>query len=75
MSIRGVGDRWLADERIDGVAFGHHARVSVASGQRAGAYGTVRLLLALSPEPTYLVELDDQAGDLRARQSTLHALA
>jgi hypothetical protein len=72
--VRGVGDRWLADERVDGVRFAHHARVVVAEGARAGARGSVRLLLAVSPEPLYLVELD-AGGDLRVRQSRLRALA
>ena len=58
MTTRGLGDRWLAGETIEGVAFGHHARVQVVEGTRAGARGIVLLLMAVEPEPRYLVQLE-----------------
>ena len=72
MSIRGVGDRWLAGEAIDGVKFGHNDDVEVVAGSRAGARGRIVLLIGLQPEPEYLVKLG--AGrDVRVRQSALGA--
>lgn len=73
MSRRGLGDRWLAGESVDGVGFAQHARVSLVAGPRLGARGTVLLLLAVDPEPVYLIGLDS-GGDVRARQSALRAL-
>jgi hypothetical protein len=73
VTLRGLGDRWLAGEAVDGIAFLQHARVSIAAGPRLGAHGTVALLLDVTPEPTYLVRLDSGA-DIRARQSSLRAL-
>jgi hypothetical protein len=69
----GLGDRWLAGERLEGVAFGVHDRVTVTEGVRAGSAGGILLLLAVAPEPVYLVALDAGAGDVRVRQSALRA--
>jgi hypothetical protein len=74
VSLRGLGDRWLAGDAVDGVAFLQHARVSVIAGARLGAHGTVMLLLDLEPEPVYLVALDS-GSDVKVRQSSLRALA
>ena len=68
---RGAGDRWLAGERPAGVEFGRHDVVELTAGRYAGARGSVELLLALAPEPRYLVALADGRGDVRARQSEL----
>jgi len=69
---RGAGDRWLAGEQVDGVAFAHHARVLIARGTDAGRAGHVALLLALRPQPRYLVALDG-GGDVRVGQDDLEA--
>ena len=71
MSIRGLGDRWLAGEPVDGVAFEQHAPVDIIAGPLAGATGTVALLLGISADPSYLITLADGAGDARVRQSAL----
>jgi len=71
MTGPGLGDRWLAGERIDGVAFAHNEAVEVVTGRLTGQLGTVVLLMAVSPEPLYLVATD--AGDARVRQSELRA--
>lgn len=71
MSLRGIGDRWLAGERIEGVLFGRGDTVSIAGGERAGERGTIVLLLDLAPEPLYLVELAAGRRDLKVRQSAL----
>ena len=72
MAGRGAGDRWLAGERLPGVAFAFKDRVEVAAGSSAGLRGRILLLVALAPEPSYLVQLD--AGrEARLRQSALAA--
>lgn len=73
MTTPGLGDRWLRGEAIPGVAFAQHAPIVVATGSRAGQQGRVVLLLAVSPEPLYLVALPDDAIELRIRQSALRA--
>lgn len=67
----GIGDRWLRGEAVPGVAFALHDRVAIAGGSRDGQVGTVALLLAVAPHPLYLVTLDDGAGELKVRQSSL----
>ena len=58
MSARGLGDRWLAGDPIEGVAFGpgDPVRLRVAPTR---APGHVRLLMRGPPDPRYLVELGD----------------
>jgi hypothetical protein len=68
--MRGIGDRWLAGESVEGVAFIQHERVVITSGGRAGDEGTVALLVSVAPEPTFLVALG-AGGDVRVRQSEL----
>ena len=67
----GIGDRWLRGEALPGVAFALHDRVAIAGGSRDGAHLAVALLLAVAPHPLYLVTLDDDAGELKVRQSSL----
>lgn len=69
MSVRGAGDRWLAGELPPGVVFRLHDRVEITDGRFAGRAGTVALLIAVSPEPSYLVS--SGAADVRVRQSAL----
>jgi hypothetical protein len=71
MTTPGIGDRWLHGERLPDVAFALHDRVVIVGGSRDGQFGTVALLLAVTPHPLYLVTLDD--GDLKVRQSSLRA--
>lgn len=71
-ALRGVGDRWLAGEAIDGVRHGPGARVAFAAGPRAGERATVELLVVVAPEPAYQVRTADGAV-VRVRQSSLRA--
>lgn len=73
MRERGAGDRWLAGELVDGVAFAHLAPVVIVRGDRAGRRGRVALLLATRPEPRYLVALDGGAEDVRVAQGDIEA--
>ena len=71
MTGSGLGDRWLAGERIAGVTFALNDAVEVVAGRLTGQGGTVVLLMAVTPEPVYLVATS--AGDARVRQSELRA--
>ena len=57
MTLRGIGDRWLAGEQIEGVSFHRHDAVEVAAGKHAGKTGRIELLMDVEPEARYLVEL------------------
>lgn len=71
----GLGDRWMAGERLPGVTYAQHDRVVLTVGPQAGTRGTVLLLLAVAPEPAYLVTLDGGAGEVRVRQDALRPTA
>ena len=71
LEIRGVGDRWLDGEKIDGVEFPLHARVMITLGRHAGKIGTVAFLMNLDADPLYLVELAAGTGDVRVRGAGL----
>lgn len=75
MTHRGLGDRWLAGGRIEGVAFAQHERVEVVSGRFLGHRGRILLLVGLDPEPGYLVQLDGGVGDAKVRQGALRRTA
>lgn len=72
---RGAGDRWLAGEPVEGVRFGHHAAVEIAGGRHDGARGRIELLMAIAPEPRFLVALADGSGTVKVRQSSLRPIA
>jgi hypothetical protein len=55
------------------VSFAHHDAVEITAGQFAGARGIIALLVALTPDPVYLVGLG-ALGDVRVRQSSLRAV-
>ena len=71
MSLRGIGDRWLGGDSVPGVTFGHNDTVEITTGEHAGASGVILLLMAMRPEPKYLVQLRDGGGDVRVLQSAL----
>lgn len=68
---RGVGDRWIGGERIEGIAFALHDVVDIVAGEHAGRRGAIVLLTRLRPEPVYLVRLDADGGGARVPQSAL----
>jgi len=73
MERRGLGDRWLAGERVPGVGFAHHETVRITAGRFLGEVGTIALLIDVGPDPEYLVTL--VGGDVRVRQSALSPTA
>ena len=70
-NIRGMGDRWLSGEAIEGVEFGLHTRVRILAGRHAGKTGSVAFLMNLDTDPLYLVDLGAGTGDVRMRGSGL----
>jgi len=60
----------MAGEAVPGVAFGMRQRVEVVDGARAGARGVVLLLVDVTAEPVYLVDLETGAV-VRLPQSML----
>ena len=73
MEIRGLGDRWLAGEAVEGVLFARNDSVSVVEGPYTGERGFIVLLTGFRPQPTFLVELASGRGRVRLRQSELQA--
>jgi hypothetical protein len=71
MSVRGIGDRWLAGEAIDGVAFQRHDPVGIVGGRHEGQTGRIELLMNVEPEARYLVKLDDGERLVPVNQSAL----
>ena len=74
MELRGVGDRWMAGEQVDGVAFGPRAPVEITGGTHTATRAVVLLLSDVREEPVYLVELA-AGGVARVRQSWLRTPA
>ena len=60
----------MAGEEIPGIDFGPNAAIEITEGPHAGDGGTIIVLLAVRPEPLYLVELTSKR-DVRVRQSAL----
>ncbi len=71
MNPRGIGDRWLHGEQVPGVEFAHHQPVTMVLGAHDGEQGIVLLLMAVMPEPRYLVRLANGRGEIRVPQSGL----
>lgn len=63
----------MAGEEILGVAFGLGDAVEIATGPYAGEGGVVIFLVAVRPDPTYLVALGSGKGDVGVRQSALRS--
>ena len=71
MTIRGLGDRWLAGGELEGIAYELHAPVEIVGGSLDGRTGVVTLLMGPGDDPLYLVRLGSSEGDVRVRQSAL----
>ena len=71
LETRGLGDRWLAGDAIEGVTFAQHDAVSIVEGPHSGETGDIMLLTGNRPQPTYLVELGSGRGTGRVRHSEL----
>ena len=71
VETRGLGDRWLAGDAIEGVLFARNDTVRISDGPNSGQSGTIVLLMGIRPQPTYIVELDSGRGTVRARQAEL----
>lgn len=70
MDIAHVAQTFLNREPIDGVRFFHNDLVRVLSGESVGLKGSLVTIMALDPEPRYLVELES-GWDVQVWQSQL----
>jgi hypothetical protein len=71
MSVRGIGDRWLAGDVIEGVSMRRHDAVQIVAGRHEGQPGLIELLMDLQPEARYLVKLDQGGRLVPVNQSAL----
>jgi hypothetical protein len=62
---------WLECQPIPGVQFRPNDPVEVREGEHAGQVGSTVALLALIPEPRYLIELEPSGEDVEVLQSQL----
>jgi hypothetical protein len=69
-----VGQAFLNRQDIDGVSFAHNNYVRVVTGELAGCFGSLVSLIAIEPEPLFILE--SEAGfDVRVRQSDIEFVA
>lgn len=62
---------WLEYQPVPGVLFRLNDPVEISGGEHAGEMGSTVALLALIPEPRYLVELEPGGEDIEVSQSQL----
>lgn len=58
MNITDVNQTFLNREPILGVRFSHNDLIRIAAGVHAGGVGSLVAVLALEPEPLFVVELE-----------------
>jgi hypothetical protein len=71
MELHEAEARWLESRPVPGVLFQLNEPVEVRGGVHAGQMGSAIGLLALAPEPLYLIELEPEGHDIQALQSQL----
>ena len=57
MNRKEIDELWFSFERVPGASFKLNDDVLITSGTHRGEWGAAISLLALEPEPVYLVEL------------------
>ena len=65
-----LNQSFLSHTSISGVAYEHNDFVLVVSGAHAGSKGSLASLISLTPEPTYILELES-GFDVEIKQSEL----
>jgi hypothetical protein len=70
MNQKEIDELWFSFQPIPGAAYRLNDSVGVTSGEFKGESGAVVSLLALAPEPVYLVELSSGA-DIKISESEL----
>ena len=68
--VPGIGDRWLAGERLPGVQFALHDAVEIVAGERAGETARVMLLARVGGRVEYVVSVAG-SGEIRVAQDAL----
>jgi hypothetical protein len=74
MSAADLGQAFLDRTPIPGVRFRHNNFVRITAGEHAGKAGSLVTVLALSPEPLFVVELET-GYDVKVLQSNLTLVA
>jgi hypothetical protein len=74
MDCKDLRQKFFNRERVEGVEYQHNDYVRVIDGEYKGSNGSLISLEAISPEPTFLVELDD-GDDVEIRQSELNFIS
>ena len=70
MDIREIAQAFLDQANIPGVLFSHRDAVRVLAGQHAGKVGELVTVVAVDPEPVYVVELTN-GFDVEVLQSEI----
>ncbi|MBB6341947.1 hypothetical protein HNP49_002115 [Pseudomonas fluvialis] len=65
-----LNQAFLSHTPISGVAYQHNDFVLVVSGAHAGSKGSLASLISLSPEPTFILELES-GFDVEIKKSEL----
>lgn len=71
METASLSQMFLDRSPIPGVEFWHNDFVLVVAGPHAGATGSLVTVLALQPEPRFVLELE-VGGDVEVLQSEIH---
>ena len=58
MNTAELNEAFLANRHVPGTRFTHNDYVSVHSGLHAGSSGSLVSLISLTPEPTFIIELE-----------------
>ena len=72
MDIASLGQAFLDRAEIPGVEFWHNDHVRIVAGPHAGASGSLVTVLALQPEPRFVLELETGL-DVEVSQSEIRA--
>jgi hypothetical protein len=67
-----IMETWTSGAEVEGIRFSRGSRVQVRRGELIGGVGTIQSLIALEPEPSYIVALEG-GRQLRVTQFNLQS--
>ncbi len=68
-----IDELWFQQRTVPGAAYRLNDSVVIVAGEHAGTLAFVIALVALEPEPKYLVELANTGRDMKLPESALRA--